>query len=123
MSGSSKMALEPPAVARGDKADEEEHDPGDEIGRGVATRPFLLMARSLSYGAEEIGHADHCDERRAEQHADAEIDQSRDHCAQGLRQENELVRSPIAKTERISRLGLALRQRLQARADHLGKIG
>jgi hypothetical protein len=105
------------------KADGEEHGSGDEIGDGVAAGPFLLVAGRFLHRAEKVGHADHRDQRRAEQHADAEVDQRRDDGAQRLRQQHKLDRPPTAEAERVGGLGLAWRQRLQAGADDLGEIG
>jgi hypothetical protein len=85
MSGS-LQTLQPTAVARGDKADREEDRSGEEIGRRVAARPFLLVARGLSHCAQEIRHADDRDQRRAEEHANAKIDERRNHGAERLGQ-------------------------------------
>ena len=85
MSGRSKTPLQPSAVARRDETGGKENQSGDEIGRRVAARPFLLVARGLAHSAEEIGHADHCDERRAQENADAEINERRDDGSQRLR--------------------------------------
>ena len=55
--------------------------------------------------------------------ADESVDQRRDHQRQRLRQHDQPGAPPIAEAQRIGRLDLALRDRLQPAAHDFGEIG
>ena len=74
-------------------------------------------------GLQEIEDADDEDQRGVLEQADVGVDDVRDGDLQRLRQDDQPHRLPIAEADRHRAFVLALRDRLQAGAHHLGHVG
>src|SRR5919112_5465671 len=72
---------------------------------------------------QQVEDADDEHQRGVLKEADEGVHQRRDHQAQRLRQDDEAGLLPVGEAERVRRLVLPLRQRLQATAHHFRQVG
>ena len=91
--------------------------------------PALFGAAQFGVGeaelddAEQVEDADDQHQARVLEQADEAVDDARDDDAERLRQDDEPHHLPIAEADRLRRLVLAARDRLQAAADDLRHVG
>ncbi len=90
---------------------------------GVCGEAQLVSEKALADDAEQVEHADDGDQAGVLEQADEGVDDARDDQLQRLRQDDQPHLLPVAEAERIGALVLALRDRLQAAADHFGHVG
>ena len=117
-------ALHEDRIARHAEAEQPEHEAGkDEAGHRRLRRRPVGVGEALPDDAEQVEDADDADQARVLEQADEGVDDARDDELQRLRQDDQPHLLPVAEAERIGALVLALGDRLQAAAHHLGHVG
>ena len=117
-----QMLFDPPAVARHREADDEVDRRHEQLAFEEELAPVGVAQRELQR-AGQVVQADDGDQRGVLEGADEGVDDRRHHQAQRLRQDDLALRLPVAQAERLRGLDLALGQRLQTAAHHLGQVG
>src|ERR1051325_10508313 len=117
-----ELTLQHLAVARHEKAEAEVDRGGEHVSLGREALPGGVGQRGVDR-AEQVEEADDDDQRGVLEGADEAVDQRRDHHRQGLRQHEQPGAPRIAQPERVGRLDLPFRDRLQPAAHDLREIG
>src|SRR6266516_7626414 len=117
-----QLPLQSLAVARHGEAEYEIDDPDHNVDLQAESLPRRLDDGCLA-GRQQIEDADDEDEACILEKPDERIDERRNDEAQRLRQDDKTGLLPVGEAQRVGRLVLALRKRLQAAAHYLRQIG
>ena len=90
----------------------------DQVGRPELERRARVEPRLLG----DLADREHRQQRRVLEHRDQVVAERRRHVAHRLREHDPAHRLAVAQPERPTGLGLALRHRLDAGAEHLGEV-
>ena len=93
----------------------------EHVALHVEPQPIGVGGHRLGH-SEKVEQPDNEHQGRVLEQADEGVDDAGNDDFQGLRQDNEPHHAPVAQAERLGRLELALRYRLQATAHHLGHV-
>src|SRR5688572_27641679 len=116
------FAFKAPAVARHGGAERKVHQRDENVRFDAEPGPRRLVERDLDR-RQQVEQADDQHQRSVLEEGDEGVDQRRHRDAQRLRQDDEVRAAPVRQRERLRRVVLAARDRLQAAADHLGEVG
>src|SRR3954470_8676250 len=117
-----QLRLQALAVFRHGEAEDEVDGADGQVDLDAEALPGRLDDRRLAR-RQQVEDADDQDEAGVLEEADEGVDQRRDHQAQRLRQDDEAGLLPVVQAERVGRLVLPLRQRLQAATHHFRQVG